>query len=250
MDALTGLLIANLVKITHLDVTHNFINGDDILSKVLLSKIFGQLPAFQRLQKVAYTKRLDRKVWERNEIFPHTISLFYLPTTVTDIMVSMSNPEAFKWPAGEPNLNHLTSLNIGWSIEPYVALILAQTRNLKSLHWSWIYHVSPNEDMEEPTLDFDEIIEILSFVSNSLETFVFSMEIGGDDYERIIDDMEFSGSFRGLREFEHLKFLSVPLVCLAGFGAEPLPLEESTPADLEVIHLRWDDLAGFGVEVG
>jgi hypothetical protein len=57
MDAFAGLLVANLSKITSLKITHNFINGDDILGKVLLSKVFGGLPAFERLKKMSYVKR-------------------------------------------------------------------------------------------------------------------------------------------------------------------------------------------------
>ncbi|VUC32582.1 unnamed protein product [Clonostachys rosea] len=249
MDAFAGLLLAGLTKLSYLDITHNFINGDDILGKVLLSKVFGPLPQFERLKRVIYTKRLDRQVWERNEIFPQTMSLFYLPTTVKDIMVTMSNPEHFQWPGEEPYLTHLTSLKIGWCIEPFIWRILANTPNLKSLSWSWIYHDSPNEEWEEPLLDFDEITEGLLFVKDTLETFLFSMEIGGDGYERKIQDMEFSGSFRGLREMENLKFLSVPLVCLTGFEGEPMPLEQSIPTALEVIHLLWQDISSFGVEI-
>ncbi|CAH0033923.1 unnamed protein product [Clonostachys rhizophaga] len=249
MDAFAGLLIANLAKISYLDITHNFINGNDILSEVLLSKVFGQLPTFDHLKKMVYAKRLDYKVWERNEISLSTMSLFYLPA-VTDMTVRMSNPDVFEWLVDVPTLNYLTSLDIGWFVEPYMAQLLPCVPNLKSLYWSWIYHQSPNEDMEETILDFNKIVEILSNIKESLETFVFSMEIGGDDYERKVDDMEFLGSFRGLREFKQLKYLSIPLVCLAGFGSEPIPLEQSTPAGLEVIHLRWEDLSGFGVEVG
>ncbi|KAK7225719.1 hypothetical protein V2G26_013722 [Clonostachys chloroleuca] len=114
MDAFAGLLVANLSRITSLKITHNFINGDDILGKVLLSKVFGGLPAFERLKKMSYVKRMDRGNWDRNLIVEHVASLFHIPT-VTDMSVSMTN-EPFEWPGGEPDLDCLTSLHIEWAI--------------------------------------------------------------------------------------------------------------------------------------
>ncbi|CAH0049214.1 unnamed protein product [Clonostachys solani] len=209
MDAFAGLLIANLSKITSLKIGHNFINGDDILGNVLLSKVSGELPVFERLKKMSYIKRLDREVWERNQIFEYAASLFYIPT-VTDMSVSMTN-HPFMWPRGDPDLDCLTSLHIEWAIGSVVAEVLTLTPNLKSLSWRWIYHDSCNEELEFKILDFDQIVEVVSFVEDTLETLVLSMGVGDDDYDRLPVGMDVRGSFSGLSEFERLKELSIPM---------------------------------------
>ncbi|CAH0052177.1 unnamed protein product [Clonostachys solani] len=242
MDAFAGLLITGVSKIRCFHIDHNYINGDDILGKVLLSKVFGQLPAFERLKEVWYTKRMDHNIPQTNEIFLYAASLFYLPT-VTDIYVSMSNPDIFAWPREQPNLDHLTDLSIDWLIEEHLISILSITPNLKSLDYTWMYHQSPNEELEYPMLDFDYLVDVLSFVKDTLEKFMFSMEIGDEERDGSTIEMEFMGSMRGLVDFDKLKYLSIPLVCLAGFAAEPIPLEQSIPANLEVVHLRQKSLA-------
>lgn len=41
MEALVGLLIANLSKTRRLALNHNFINGCSLVGKVIQSKVFG-----------------------------------------------------------------------------------------------------------------------------------------------------------------------------------------------------------------
>ncbi|KAK7211238.1 hypothetical protein V2G26_018416 [Clonostachys chloroleuca] len=244
MDALAGLLITNVSKIRCLHIGHNFVNGDDIFGKVLLSKVYGELPAFERLKEVWYTKRRDC-IQQRNEIFPYAASLFYLPTA-TNISVSMSNPEIFAWPREEPNLDHITHLSINWLLEEYLIGILVITPNLKSLFYTWIYHDNPDEELEYPLMDFDYLVDVLSFVKDTLEVFMFSMEIGDEERDGSTIEMKFKGTMRGLLEFDKLRFLSIPLVCLTGFAAEPIPLEQSIPANMEVLHLRQKSLDDHG----
>ncbi|CAH0014954.1 unnamed protein product [Clonostachys rhizophaga] len=247
MDAFAGLLIANLSKITSLKITHNFINGDDILGKVLLSKVFGELPAFERLRKMSYVKRMDRGNWERNQIVEYVASLFHIPT-VTDMSVSLTN-QPFEWPRGEPDLDCLTSLHIEWAIGSVLAEVLLLTPNLKSLSWRWIYHDSVNDEREITVLDYDQVFLAVSLVEETLEKLVLSMVVGDDDYDRIPVGMDVRGSFSRLSELERLKELSIPMVCLAGFGAEPIPLKESLPDSLEVLHLGRLDLIDFGIKL-
>uniref|UniRef100_A0A8H7TPQ1 Uncharacterized protein n=1 Tax=Bionectria ochroleuca TaxID=29856 RepID=A0A8H7TPQ1_BIOOC len=247
MDAFAGLLIANLSKITSLKITHNFINGDDILGKVLLSKVFSGLPAFERLKKMSYVKRMDRRNWDRNLIVEHVASLFHIPT-VTDMSVSMTN-EPFEWRGGEPDLDCLTSLHIEWAIGSVLAKVLLLTPNLKSLSWRWIYHADVNEEREITALDYEQVFLAGSLVEETLETLVLSFVVGDDDYDRAPVGMDIRGSFSRLSELERLKELSIPMVCLAGFAAEPIPLKEYLPDSLEVLHLGRLDLIDFGIKL-
>lgn len=93
-----------------------------------------------------YIKVFDYYLPENNSTFADALSLFYLPT-VTHISTWISNPTTFSWPAGEPNLDHLTSLDIDWLCESFMAKILTLTRNLKSLSWTWEYNSELDDDL-------------------------------------------------------------------------------------------------------
>ncbi|CAG9974920.1 unnamed protein product [Clonostachys byssicola] len=163
MDAIAALLISNLTKTTRLSVQHNFIGGHDFAGKVLRSKIFGSLPRFTRLKEIRYVKSLDYPISEENIISEIALSLFYVPT-VTHLVATIPNPKVFRWPRAEPNLDHLVSLDIQWLIEPFLGKILALTRNLKSLSWTWIYCDNRSQGWESAFLNFDKIIETVSQV--------------------------------------------------------------------------------------
>ncbi|CAG9997219.1 unnamed protein product [Clonostachys byssicola] len=245
MDALAGLLITSVSRIRCLHIGHNYVNGDDILGKVLLSKVYGELPAFERLKEVWYTKRKEDYAPRRNEIFPCAASLFYLPTA-TDFYISMSNPNIFVWPREKPNLDHLTDLSIEWILEENLVRILAITPNLKSLEYTWIYY--PDDELEYRMMDLDYLVDVLSCVKETLEKFTFWMEMGDEERDGSTMNMEFRGAMRGLAEFDKLKYLDIPLVCLAGFAAEPIPLEQSIPAHVEMLHLPNKRLSEHGVQ--
>ncbi|CAH0001638.1 unnamed protein product [Clonostachys byssicola] len=240
MEALVGLLIANLSRTRRLALNHGFINGCSLVGKVIQSKVFGggQLLAFEQLEDVRYIKEFDYSFPENNSTFTDVLSLFYLPT-VTHISAWIPNPTTFSWPAGEPNLDHLTSLDIDWLCESFMAKILALTRNLKSLSWTWECY-SELDDVDPwktSTLDLDAIIAVLSHVKRTLERLQFLLEIGEAS---LIDDepkMTVLGSFSNLVHFNRLTHIDVPFVTLADFGPDALPLERYLPDSVEVLSL-------------
>jgi hypothetical protein len=234
--AMVALLITQLSNTTHLTIGHPYINGQSLVPKVLKAKIFGQLPAFEQLRELRYLKRCDISSFENNQIFSDTINLFYLPT-VTHIEVSMTNPQDFKWPAGEPNLDHLTSLKIGWLAEPFLAKIFSRTRNLRSLHWTWEHHGDWVGPWETTILDFENIMDALRPLKASLEKLTLEMYLGLDD--ELADNLKMTveGNLRGLRGFPRITHLDVPLTSRRADNSDPLPLADYAPDSVEVLTL-------------
>ncbi|CAH0021074.1 unnamed protein product [Clonostachys rhizophaga] len=241
MDALIGLFIANLCKIRFLAITHNFISGFQITSRVLQSKIlgqipnysavFGQLPRFEQLNRLIYYK--ERSASDIG-IFPEVMSLFYLPTA-SDLVVNIPNPQMpFEWPAGEPDLSHLTSLEVDWVYPRCLAEILEHTRNLKTLYWNWQYNEYGTE-RSGSLLDYDHITTALIPLRRTLERFHFRLE--GSSLEYIDEGIATTGSWDGLHDFERLVHLDVPLISLTGVDVVPEPMERHIPPSVETLCL-------------
>ncbi|KAK7228603.1 hypothetical protein V2G26_000773 [Clonostachys chloroleuca] len=232
MDTLAGLLIANLSNTSFLAITYNFIDKFDITGQVLQSKILGQLPKFKQLSRLIYHRQMDEIFSEDEEVFPLAISLFYLPT-VTDLIITVPNPAVFQWPAGEPHLDRLTSLEVEWVYPRYLAKILAHTKNLKSFSWNWEYCPDPTEEPDS-NLDYDQIIATLLPLKGTLERLQFRLHC---NKELDNPEISISGSLNGLRDFERLIYLDMPLISLTGLAIEPQPLERHIPHSVETLCL-------------
>ncbi|CAI6091700.1 unnamed protein product [Clonostachys chloroleuca] len=248
MDALVGLLIANLSKIRFLAITHNFINGFQIVSQVLRSKIlgqipdysavFGRLPKFEQLNQVIYSKL--RSSAENDNISTDVLSLFYLPTA-KDLVVNIPNPGiTFKWPAGELNFSHLTSLEVDWVYPRCLAKILLHTPNLKSLYWNWQYRTDATEGSDS-FLDYGHIMKALLPLKITLEKLYFRLD--EDSLENVAEDFAMVGSWDGLRDFKRLVHLDMPLVSLAGVDYTPESIDQHLPDTLETLYLTPSILA-------
>ncbi|CAG9971957.1 unnamed protein product [Clonostachys byssicola] len=244
MDALAGLLIANLSKTVFLAITHNFIDECEIVPRVLQSKIlgqlpefthFGRLPKFEQLSHLVYCKQKDDPFEEYNDdgYFIEAISLLCLPT-VTDLVIRLPNTEVFYWPFGEPNLDHLTSLEVDWVYPRCLAKILTCTRNLRTLTWIWQYQEDATIGSDS-ILDYDRIVTALSPLKGTLETLCFRLD------EEVLQaagpGIATVGSWNGLRDFQRLTHLDVPLMSLTGVGPDPQPMERYIPDRLETLCL-------------
>jgi hypothetical protein len=130
-----------------------------------------------------------------------------------------------------------------------MAKILTLTRNLKSLSWTWEYNSELDDDPWKTSIpDLDAIIAALSHVQGTLERLQFRLEIGegslvDDDPEMIV-----LGSFSNLVHFNKVTHIDVPLVTLAGFGSDALPLERYLPDNIEMLCLSTGMLVDDVVE--
>ncbi|CAH0053634.1 unnamed protein product [Clonostachys solani] len=140
--------------------------------------------------------------------------------------------QVLDWPAGEPELDHLTSLDVNSNCATLMAGLLARTRCLKSLSWGWEYYP------EAATVDFDEIIAALSHVKATLESLQLRVEFSR--HWRLYEEPNLTAnveSVSSLLDFEGITKLDVPLVALAGFGAEAKSLVCSVPRNVEELSL-------------
>ncbi|KAK7224498.1 hypothetical protein V2G26_012501 [Clonostachys chloroleuca] len=241
LEALYAIFLAGLSNSKRLALTQHFINGRELIGKVIQSKALGGfgLPRLEQLREVGYYKGCDKVRNKNNKIFPDVISLFYLPS-LTSIEAWIPNPPVFEWPAGEPNLDHLTSLDITRLSEDNLAKILALTRNLKLLTWTWSCDETddPGNTME---LNFENIIERLSLVRGTLEELRIRLEILPSIDPDFKAELNVTGSLAGLAGFRELTYLEVPFISLAGFGDTPLPIEDGVPPIVKTLALS-DDL--------
>ncbi|CAG9984240.1 unnamed protein product [Clonostachys byssicola] len=247
MDAFAALLIAHLSKVRRLTITDNYIRRLDLIGKTLQSKAIGQhLPRFERLKLITYFHGFDYYAPAPPHRSDEVMALFHVPT-VTHLAAQMGSTELFHWPAGEPDLGCLTSLDLEGCCATFMAKILALTRSLKSLSWRWEYAPETDDPWMTTDLDLDEIISALSYVKDTLEKLQFRITVYSGYRREGEPAMDVSGSFGGLVNFNRLTEIEVPLACLADFGAQPQPLDRHVPRSVEILSLSTSMLYNEGV---
>jgi hypothetical protein len=164
------------------------------------------------------------------------MSLFHVPT-VTHLAAQMGSTELFHWPAEEPDLRCLTSLDLEGCCVTFMSKILPLARSLKSLSWRWEYAPETDDPWMTTNLDLDEIISALSYVRDTLGKFQFRITVYSGNRLEGEPRMRVSGSFGGLVDFTRLTDIEVPLACLADFGVQPQPLDRHIPRSVETLGL-------------
>ncbi|CAH0046493.1 unnamed protein product [Clonostachys solani] len=230
MDAFAAILIAHLTQISHLTITGHNIDQENLIGRVLKLKISGQLPKFERLKFVTY--------FEGRARFNDVMRLFQIPT-VTHLAGSMESfPRgAFKWLSDSAYFRNLTFLAIEGSSAANMGEILALPENLKSLAWSWEYATRTSNSSRAKNLDLDEIVTALSHVKDTLERLQLRITINTEKYYDGEEKINVMGSFSGLRDFNRITDLELPLVFLAGCGDNPQPLDHCTPGGIKTLSL-------------
>ncbi|CAH0055490.1 unnamed protein product [Clonostachys solani] len=244
MDAFAALLIAPLSKIRRLTITDNYIQWLDLIGKVLRLKAIGQhLPRFERLKLIVYFHGLDRYTPTLPHRVDEVMALLSVPT-VTHLAAHIGGTEIFHWPAGEPDLSCLTSLDLEGCYAAFMSKMLALTRNLKSLSWRWEYVPETGDPWMNNYLDLDAIISAVLHVRETLEKLRFRITLG-NYFLGGRPAMDVSGSFDGLINLRRLTELDVPFACLTGFGIKPQPLDRHVPRSVETLSLStgmlWHD---------
>ncbi|CAG9997025.1 unnamed protein product [Clonostachys byssicola] len=237
MDAFAAILIAHTTKIRRLTVTGRYIRFPDLIGPVLDLKLSGQLPKFERLNLVTYLRGYDSWSYPLLTRFEEGMCLFHMPT-VTHLACHMGSldRETCKQVLGKPDLRNLTVLVIEGSNAATMCEILALTKNLKSLAWAWEYAARTTDPVTK-SLDLDEIITALSHVKDTLESLQLRITIRTNKEYGGKVKMKVMGSFSGLREFNRITELEVPLICLTGSGHQPQPLDHCIPSGIKTISL-------------
>ncbi|VUC32770.1 unnamed protein product [Clonostachys rosea] len=248
MDAFAGILLARVTKIRCLSVSGSYLRGNGVIRKIVELKIRGQLPRFERLKVLTYSEPSGFHYDDVPYMFTKAMHLFHIPT-ITHIAAWMGNPaETFQWPLGEPDLRNLTSLDIEGSRTVTLVGILPLAENLKRLAWRWEYIPKHKGPFMTKVLDLDEIIATFSLVKKTLESLQFRITVHKRKGRLSEEKIDVLGSFGGLRDFNQITDLDVPLACLAGFGDKPQPLDTFIPSGIKTLSLSCGMLLNEAVE--
>ncbi|KAH0490413.1 hypothetical protein TgHK011_001881 [Trichoderma gracile] len=140
--------------------------------------------------------------------------MFYLPS-IRSIAAEIDNPAIFAWPTYTPNPYHITTLDLQILREGHLGRILATTKNLKVLKWTWEYRQLMRDEINSDVIKLDQITADLTFVQETLESLYLSAMF---DNEYWRDTLSVTGSLKGLRNFERLQRLEIPQLFLMGFS--------------------------------
>uniref|UniRef100_A0A8H7NH79 Uncharacterized protein n=1 Tax=Bionectria ochroleuca TaxID=29856 RepID=A0A8H7NH79_BIOOC len=232
VDAFAALLIAQASNTRRLFIADNFLWSPDFLAQLLQYGALGQPPIWTRLEQlVFFAPYID----QTPEV---AMATFYL-STVTELAVSFGDMQVLPWTTGEPDLGHLTSLDVTSrdvmsNCATLMVGLLARTRCLKSLSWEWQYYP------EATAMDLDEIIPALSHVKATLESLRLRLEFSR--HWQLYDDRDLTanGSLGPLLDFDGITKLDVPLVALTGCGVDAKALVPSIPRNVDELSLSTD----------
>jgi hypothetical protein len=224
---------------------------NQFLGKMFQSAAFDMsnhgLSRFQNLQDVFYPGPLENDPG-RNPEFSNprdVMALLSLPS-----MRSLSgwclNPSSFPftWPAGPPDLSHLTSLSLSFVHVEFLAQILERTTNLKKLNWEWKY-IPDIDALNTDTIDLGRFVEAVKPCQDTLEDLTINCinTPGLHDIERRY--IEVRGSLNGLNSFANIKRFKAPFTLLLPDWKyeekEARRLEDSMPPNVEIVTVTDED---------
>ncbi|KAF1975577.1 hypothetical protein BU23DRAFT_530112 [Bimuria novae-zelandiae CBS 107.79] len=244
LNAFVALLLSRLPNLASLRVGHAV---NQFLGKVFETAVFDTsnhgLPRFQHLEEISSPGPMDGDPG-RNPDFCNPrgmMALLSLPS-MRSVSGWCLNPSSlpFTWPAGPPDMAHLTSLHLSFVHVDFLAQILERTPSLKCLSWEWKY-LPDLDPLNTDTLDLDRFVEALKPVQDTLEDLTIkvtnTMAYGDSDYQYI----NVRGSLNGLSSFSNIKRFKAPFtVLLPDWDCDENPtrrLEDSMPPNVEVVTL-------------
>lgn len=228
---------------------------NQFLGKIFESSVFDPsnhgISRFQHLEHISYPWPLT--LWPgKNPDFckpKDMIALLSLPS-VRSIAGWCLNPESlpFSWPAGPPELAHLTSLSLTHIHLDFLGQILEKTRALKELRWVW-KHTPDVEPLYTDTIDLDRFAGVLLAVQEPLEDLVISVEVEPTWDDPDYQELDLCGSLNGLRNMTNIKRFKAPFgLLLPSPDDQNNPytgrLEDSIPLNVEIVTIS-DDYTVF-----
>ncbi|KAK7181480.1 hypothetical protein DPSP01_012487 [Paraphaeosphaeria sporulosa] len=268
LNACVALLLSKLPKLTTFRVGYAVALADlegleygrkppetagesQFLGKIFQSAAFDKsnhgISRFQHLQDVFFPGPLENDPG-RNPEFSNprdVMALLSLPS-IRSLSGWCLNPSSFPftWPAGPPNLSHLTSLSMSFVHVDFLAQILERTLNLKKLSWEWKY-IADIDPLNTDTIDLDRFVEAIKPCQDTLEDLTIDCinTVAWDDYERRYINLR--GSLHGLDRFANIKRFKAPFtLLLPDWDDEPKEstrLEDSMPPNVEVVTVTDED---------
>ncbi|KAK5659313.1 hypothetical protein OQA88_1406 [Cercophora sp. LCS_1] len=251
MDALIALLISRLSNLSVLHLEPSVAKESRILGEMLISTLCvgpqpsdNNLPTFSRLRNVIFLPSLPGWSW-RGWMMPGNTKdmlAFLYPPNLEHLHVRLDNPLSFSWPAAAaPPCNNLTSMKLSGIREGPLGQLLRATKRLQVLDWEWWYDPHADHDRDEdgeaqrintPLVALDQIAADLGRVRSQSPVERTTMGFS---------DIEIQGPLDGLRSFDRLAHLEVPLVLLIEFTRHGQDrLDTCFPVGLESVTINDD----------
>lgn len=261
LNAYVALLLSKLPKLKTFRVGYAAVipdKGDKLVTKrpetagenQFLGKMFQSaafdtpnhgISRFQYLQDVFFPGPLGCDPG-RNPEFSNPRDMMALLTlpSIRSLSGWCLNPSSFPftWPAGPPNLAHLTSLSISFVHVNFIAQILERTSNLKKLSWEWSY-IPDVDPLNTDTIDLDGFVEAIKPCQDTLEDLTIKCDNVRAWYGIQLEYLNLRGSLNGLYRFTNIKRFEAPFeVLLPDWDDEPKEstrIEDSVPPNVEVM---------------
>ncbi|KAF4460490.1 F-box domain cyclin [Fusarium albosuccineum] len=201
-----------------------------------------QLPTFGQLRSVTVQN-------ETYEMCEHaywgcrSLPFFYLPEIER---LSLAIHIGCYWSPSPPSPSKLTSLELHRLCPPELVKLLSITTGLKKLSWTCCCYPTDDPVMDDSFdfIDLDNVSEALSKVSGTLEELVFKIDYGTHEssaFEMDADNIDITGSLRGLLTLVHLKKLQVPWVWLMDWSSTSERLSDNfVPESVETLIITLD----------
>ena len=183
MDAFLAVLLSRLPNLTHLNLDPYFASIMPITGMVLRSSLCDSksvdhtLPTFQRLLTVSFI------VWWESGGLKNSLDilpLFYLPN-IQHLSVSIGSPAYFSWPAPwRPDGSNIRSLDLHYIRNGHLGQILSVTPKLEKLEWEWYYCEDSLDELLNPIINLDTIMQDLAHVKNTLTDLVIRESVDRD----------------------------------------------------------------------
>jgi hypothetical protein len=249
-DAYVAVLLSQPLRLTSLVIGHDYFKESRLVGSVLRSTLtdlsgdYGLRLDFENLKRVSLERYTDPTQDLRTRNTADVLPLFYLPS-IQYISASMDNPDGpFTWPApNPPSSSSLRSLKLTSTREPFLDPLLSVTDQLQTFYWRWFYDPNLNDRAYTNTIELTQFTTALSHVRNILTELIVVAECELSDIEYPL--LHLGGSLTGIKDFNKLTKLTVPVTLLVGFSATDTAaeqLEASLPPNLVFLNLT-DDLS-------
>jgi hypothetical protein len=199
----------------------NIAGENQFLGKLFQSAIFDTsnsnhgLSQFQQLEEISFPGPISVDPG-RNPDFCNPndmVALLSLPS-IRSIRGWCWNPRSlpFTWPTEPPpNPIHLTSLTLSYLHVDFLAQILARTRALKTLSWTWKW-IQGTHPLNTDTIDLNRFVEAVQPIRDTLEDLTIGFEFDEMSWGGIEPGMmKALGNLHGLEGFANIKRFRAPL---------------------------------------
>ncbi|KAK4442625.1 hypothetical protein QBC34DRAFT_480019 [Podospora aff. communis PSN243] len=248
MDAVITLLVSRLPNLSLIHLASGAAEESRFLGEMFASALCGQptgnLPTFPRLRSLTFIPISSGRGRRLSRNTKDVLAFLYLPG-LEHLHTRIESPLCFSWPSDgvAPPACNLTSMKLTGIREGPLGHLLRATKYLETLEWESLYDPHANSTHDGTTSVYlNQFMTDLSHVKTTLRSLRISIDWRSDHFY-MWPTLIIQGSLDGLRDFEQLTHLEVPMVFLVGIAHGSRPgdrLETGLPVGLESLIINDD----------